>query len=143
MKKILLNIIATLFLLTSFCYAAQFPDKNNMDSVDWTYGGTTGTAITFYYAPSLTTLSPQGKLETWIKMVIKDSNGNVTETDIGHNFVNYTFENYKEIESLEYDSDGKLRADYSYTDANWKNMPDGTPFESTLQSALQYVKDNQ
>lgn len=143
MKKFILSLGLSFVLLSSLCSATALPDRTHADSVDWVYGATTGTVITFYYAPSLTNLSPQGRLETWTKTVVKDPNGKVEYMFIEHDFVKPTFDEYKVVESLDYDSEGNLTKDGGYAaDADWKNIPVGTPFEDTLQLALQYAKNN-
>ncbi len=144
MKRILLTLISAFILSISVCSAAPFPDKTNMDSVDWTYGSTTGTALTFYYAPTLTSVSPQGKLDTWIKTIEKNGNGDITEISVEHTFVNPSFEKYRVSETIVFAPTGKMKSDIDYSfDPSWTNIPDGTPFENTLQAALQYTKDNQ
>lgn len=145
MQKFLLSLFAILITFISPCLAVGFPNKDNMDCVTWVYGSTTGTAITYYYAPSLTTLSPQGKLETWIKMVEKNADGTIDEVEIGHTFVDPSFDRYKETENIKYTSSGRLNVDEDFSSLvdDWSEMPDGTPYEDVLQAAWKYAKANQ
>ena len=146
MKKHVSFLFFLIILLSfSLCYATPFPDKNNLQCVKWTYSDTTsGNDTTFYYAPSLTSISPEGILETWIKITEKDFAGDITNISIKHDFVNQNFEKIKTTESLEYDKSGFMLSDREYSNnINWTNMPLGTPLETTLLNAYQSAKDNQ
>lgn len=142
MKKILLSLGLSLLLLSSLYSATALPDRTHIDSAEWVYATTAGN-YDYYYAPSLTILSPQGRLETWLKIVKKNDDGKVAEMFAEHNFVTPDFDKYKNVELLSYGSEGHLRQDFGYSpDREWGRMPTGTPFEDTLQLALQYAKNN-
>lgn len=145
MKKHVSSLFFLIILFSfSLCYATPFPDKNNPECVKWTYSETSGNDTTFYYAPSLTSISSQGILETWIKITEKDFAGNITNVSIKHNFVNPNFEKIKTTENLEYDKSGFMSSDHEYSsNINWVDMPLGSPLETTLLNAYQYAKDNQ
>lgn len=116
------------------------PDKKDISGVNWVFGSTTGTALDFYYAPDLTVLSPQGRLETWVKMVEKKGDKPIRVT-VSHEFINPEFDKYKTTESYEYDINGKIISGGYDFSAAWRDIPPATPFEDTLAAALKYIKN--
>lgn len=142
MKKIISLLVLLGILLTfPLCYATPLPNKNNPESVKWNYSQADKNT-TYYFAPSLTNLAPDGTLEAWIKMLEIDFDGNPIVT-MKHIFVNPSFEKIKTVEVIEYDKSKLIKADHDYSaDTKWSDMPLGTGLESALLDADQYAQDH-
>lgn len=141
MKKIISLLVLLGILLTfPLCYATPFPNKNDPNSVKWTYCEAEKNT-TYYFAPSLTTIAPDGTLEAWIKISEIDFDGNQFNT-LKHIFTNQSFEKIRTAEVIEYNNLNHIKADRDYsTDTKWNDMPLGTALESALLDAEQYAQN--
>lgn len=133
MKKILLLMVAFLILLSSFSFAEdwiQVPMEHPNDSA-------------WYFSPDHTKFSPQGRLETWLKMVYVGTKSIPTlspgDYTIFQVYVDPAFEKSFTVSEIDYTKGGAVKD--TYFGDSWRTLNPGSFFEQSLQAAYKYAKE--
>ncbi len=100
--------------------------------------------LAWYYSPSHSKISPQGRLETWLKSEYIGTESTATlspgDYEIWIEYVNPSFEKEMSVKITEYKKDGTIKE--VRNGYEWKNLKPGSNFEHCLQEAFKYASEN-
>ncbi|MBP2645050.1 MAG: hypothetical protein H6Q75_490 [Firmicutes bacterium] len=131
MKKVMLLTMVMLVMLTAVSWANGIYDND----VSWTETPNDLSGVIYAYAPEFTTLNPNGRLETVVKVTQVNGNYSIEKT-----YVTPSFDRCIVVTYGKFKSDGSTIKIVPDADKDWHGLIPGSAYDQCVLAAYQYAK---